>query len=204
MQVFKTCGIYPYDSTAISATAGFGHGDRVLHGSEDGADDIRDDIVLQESIQDSTIHHDENGGHGDLDATSPQNLSSTSSAATDTGTVTGSTSDINTIPHHSKSVSNVNCSSTMDEQSVVSQYLVTPSSSGSVGTGHKSFPHAKLLTSAESLLMLKEKKKEEAGGNRAKREAKERKGREKKIKGRETEINGAEEKIKRSRFEAKS
>ena len=55
--------------------------------------------------------------------------------------------------------------------SVVSQYLVTPSSSGSVGTGHKSFPYAKLLTSAESLLMLeeKERKKQEAIEQKEKR-----------------------------------
>lgn len=157
---FKTCGIYPYDSTAISVHGGSSHihSDGISHGSEHGG------ILLSTESRDDTVLQEECLGNNDT-------------------------------VHDQESVSDIDVDCPVVEQSVVSQYLVSPTDS--LSSGLKSFPHAKLLTSTASLSMLEEKE-------RKKQEAGERKGRKEEIKRREQKINGREAKIEKSRTATKS
>ena len=51
--------------------------------------------------------------------------------------------------------------SSTERQTTVSKYLVSPTTETPSGAGRKSLPCARLLTSAESLVMLEEKEKKQ-------------------------------------------
>lgn len=159
---FKTCGIYPYDSTAISVHGGSSHihSDGISHGSEHGG------ILLSTESRDDTVLQEECLGNNDT-------------------------------VHDQESVSDIDVDCPVVEQSVVSQYLVSPTDS--LSSGRKSFPHAKLLTSTASLSMLeeKERKKQEAVEQKEKRK----KEREEKKKLKEENKKLMEEKRKLKKVE---